>query len=166
MDDKQRDAAMQRWRQKCKPMPPERSAVPFERTFSSDEWQKVVRGVVPRQMEDKWLVYTEGRTIFFHRSWTGYCIYQLSVEQQGDTWAVREAIVNGNRAQHQGSDVAYEASLLDFLIDALLLQKPASFPIQSGLPQNVPAGLYQHAVSGTAFPEVQTPGKKDDDGSA
>jgi hypothetical protein len=163
MDEKQRDAAMRRWRQTCKLMPSERAAISFERTFSSEEWQNVVRGVVPRQMENKWLIFTEGNTIFFHRSWTGHCIYQVSVEQQGDAFVAKHAIVNRDKAQFQSSDEAYEASLLGFLIDAKLLQKPVKFPVPRSLPQNSPAGLFQHVISGTAFSEVENPAKRNDD---
>ena len=31
----------------------------------------------PKAMEDKWFWYTEGSTLFAHRSRTGYCIYKI-----------------------------------------------------------------------------------------
>jgi len=32
-------------------------------------------GLVPEEIEDKWFIYWEDDTLFFHRSWTGNCIY-------------------------------------------------------------------------------------------
>jgi hypothetical protein len=155
MDEEQRDAAMQRWRRKAKPMPVQRAVLPYERTFSVEEWRKVVRGVVPRQMEDKWLVYMEDDAIFFHRSWTGACVFQVTVEQRGGEYAVRDVTVNRDDKQYNGQDAAYEASLLGFLIDALLLGKMVNFPVPVDLPKDTPPGLFQHHISGTGFPEAQ-----------
>ena len=31
-------------------------------------------GHIPEMMEDKWFIYWQDDRLFFHRSWTGYCI--------------------------------------------------------------------------------------------
>jgi hypothetical protein len=48
-------------------------------------------------MEDKWFVYREGDEVFFHRSWTGMCIYVAHLVQDADAWVLRDVTVNRQR---------------------------------------------------------------------
>ena len=56
------------------PMPAERKTIPLDLRFSAEEMARIVRGVVPQQMEDKWFIYYEKQKLYLHRSWTGYCV--------------------------------------------------------------------------------------------
>ena len=33
-------------------------------------------------MEDKWFIFMENGILYFHRSWTGVCIYQVHFDEQ------------------------------------------------------------------------------------
>ena len=33
-------------------------------------------------MEDKWFSYMDGNTLYAHRSWTGYCIYIIEINEE------------------------------------------------------------------------------------
>jgi len=50
---------------------------------------KLLNGFRPREMEDKWIIYTEGpdgegrAVMHFHRSWTGYKVAEVEIEIDG-----------------------------------------------------------------------------------
>jgi hypothetical protein len=92
----------------------------------------------------------------FHRSWTGQCIYQMKFERKGNEGFVTEAWVNRNQEEYRNFDDNYDIELLSFLIDNFLLGKNKPFPIPSNLPKNLTSGVYQHSVSGSAYPEAKT----------
>ena len=49
--------------------------------ISKDDMNKLFMGVEPVNMEDKWIVYEYENSVYFHSSWTGFCIYVLSVSE-------------------------------------------------------------------------------------
>lgn len=134
-------------------MPVETHLLNYSATFSTQEFEKIAQGLIPQEMEDKWFIYFEAGTLSLHRSWTRTCIYQVEFTEDNGLHYVRRARVNRNPEQYPETDDAYDLRLLSFLIDRLLLEKPVPFPIPSALPQDSPAGLYQHAVTGSALPE-------------
>lgn len=72
-------------------------------------------------MEDKWFIFLEGDTLFFHRSWTGHCIFRLTLTREGEKYAVSDALVNRDAGQYGGADDVNDERLLTYLIDNLLL---------------------------------------------
>jgi hypothetical protein len=152
---------------KTLPPPPQREALGLTATFNDAETEMLVLGLVPKDMEDKWFIYFEGRAsrqppsrdpalpqgwLLFHRSWTGACIYGLQLERSPGGARVVDSWVSRDPAQYKGNDVGYDRKLLRFLIDALLLRQPAVFPMPPGV-EAAPAGVYQHTVVGRAYPE-------------
>jgi hypothetical protein len=88
-------------------------------------------GVKPREMEDKWFVYWEGNDLYFHRSWTGICIYRVrfQVEDMGAKAVV--AIANRDPEQYKNTDDVYDARMIVYLIRVLLLRQRAKYPSKS-----------------------------------
>jgi hypothetical protein len=86
-----------------------------------DEFQRLKRGSIPKSMDDKWFVFHEDDWVYCHRSWTGYCIYQLRFEQQGREMVVAEAWVNG---EYRSDDLVRDQHAARFLLLALALQLP------------------------------------------
>lgn len=113
---------------KNEPLPTKRVTVCLDRRFSLAEMNSIRRGLVPEQMEDKWFVYWKDDTLFFHRSWTGFCIYAARFAKYGDQFKMTEADVNNDPRQHKAADAQSEAEMLSYLIDVLLLHKNANFP--------------------------------------
>jgi hypothetical protein len=130
------------------PLPQKRSRLTLRREFTGQEYEALRRGLIPEAMEDKWFIYMEGNTLFFHRSWTGFCIYQLILSQEGEGYAVAEALVNRDPGQYSGGGESYDVKLLTFLVDNLLLGEVSTFPIPAGVPAGVASGLYHHHVAG------------------
>ena len=93
------------------------------------------RGLVPEQMEDKWFIYWESGNLFFHRSWSGYCIYVALFADEGDCCKMTQAEVNRNKRQYSETSDRRDAEMISYLVDALLLQLPtATFPCDEQSP--------------------------------
>ena len=136
-------------------MPEETASLAIDKIYSVEEFEVLSRGLIPEVMEDKWFIFMRNNWLFFHRSWTGICIYQANFEAKEKEYILKQAIVNQNLKQHPVNDLDYEAALLNWLIDCLLLRKKIAFPLKQNLPQNIPLGIYQHHIAGTAFPETK-----------
>jgi len=111
-----------------KELPLKRITISLNRSFSPDEIQRMRTGVVPEQMEDKWFIYWENNSLFFHRSWTGSCIYVARFTIEGDCQRMVEAEVNRDPEQYGGTSDEHDSKMISYLIDVLLLQQEAAFP--------------------------------------
>jgi len=146
--------------------PAERENLGFEAAFSADETERILRGLLPDSMDDKWFIYFEDGWLRFHRSWTGAFIYALRLEVLSSGSRVVESWANRNPEQHRGQNAEYDRKLLRFLIDAFLLGKPASFPLPPDAPTSPPGALQHHYV-GRAYPEQPSDvPPAEDDGTA
>ena len=137
---------------KTLPPPQQREPLDFAAVFDDAGTELLVLGLVPREMEDKWFIYFEQGWLFLHRSWTGACIYGVQLERSPEGARVVDSWVSRDPTQYKGTDLYYDRKLLRFLIDALLLRRPAVFPLPAGV-EGAPPGLYQHSVVGRAYPE-------------
>lgn len=94
------------------PAPERRVPLGYEERF--DPWldaataECLLRGLVPEAMEDKWFIYFDAGWLRFHRSWTGYFIYALRLEADGDGMRVMESWVSRDSEQYQSTDVAWD----------------------------------------------------------
>ena len=79
---------------KAQALPEARARIPFARDFDADQHDRIARGIVPQQMEDKWFIYLENDWLFVHRSWTGVCIYAVRLKRLGPGRTVEEAWAN------------------------------------------------------------------------
>jgi hypothetical protein len=140
-------ATRQLW-PKLHPLPSERAPLVVEREFTLDEHARLAYGVVPEQMEDRWFIFLEDATLFFHRSWTGHCIYQVTLARHGTTYVIAEALVNRDSTQYQGGGDDFDQRLLLFLINHLLLGEPYPLPMPSNVPAGITTNLYSHHVAG------------------
>ena len=62
------------------PFPTERAPLLLARTFDPAMVARIENGFMPRSDNDKWLVFTEGNHVFFHRSQTGDPVYEVILE--------------------------------------------------------------------------------------
>jgi len=109
-------------------LPSSRSTVSLRRVFSPDEMPRIRAGLVPKAMEDKWFIYWENDTLYFHRSWTGICVYIVRFAAERDGYRMVEADLNRDPEQYNETSDNRDAKMISYLIDALLLQQPAVFP--------------------------------------
>ncbi|MCR4893280.1 MAG: hypothetical protein K5911_00920 [Eubacteriales bacterium] len=98
---------------KTEPMPELNEAFTLTRHFSDEEMEALSRGNVPQAMEDKWFWYMEGDTLFAHRSWTGYCIYEIEFREDGD----HTVTVNRDPEQYESAGIEADRESLNRLLD-------------------------------------------------
>ena len=71
-------------------------------------------------MDDKWFVFFENEWLYFHRSWTGACIFGVQLDGSSAGARVVEAWASRDRAQYQSPGIEQERELLEHLIRSLL----------------------------------------------
>jgi 8-oxo-dGTP diphosphatase len=98
--------------------------VDLDITFNEEEMTVIKKGIIPSAMEDKWFIYYEDNKLFFHRSWTGYCIYIVHFENN----KMVKAEINRDSKQCNETNDEKDKKLISYLIDVLLLNKNADFP--------------------------------------
>lgn len=131
-------------------MPAMSGVIPVAKTFSSAEMKRVKRGVIPEQMEDKWFVYWFNGVLHFHRSWTGFCVYQVQFRRTPAGWEMFEALVNRDPTEYTETDDRRDSLLISYLIHVLLLDAPHPFPASHS--DGVRAGLQEWSSSGRSSP--------------
>lgn len=133
---------------KANPLPSLRSRLNIARTFTQQEYERILIGVVPEQMEDKWFIFVENDILYAHRSWTGYCIYQMALIKEKNDYRAGEAFVNRDESQYSGKDDVFDHNLLLFLIDHLLLGIDYPMPLPETMKAGIATELYYHNIIG------------------
>jgi hypothetical protein len=103
-----------------KPFSRRRVLIPFERSFSAEEFERVKLGVVP-EWEDHWFIFLEGRRrqyIYFVRSWTGFCAYVARVEEINNDRRITKVWAS---CQYGTPDAKEVAEILGMVIENVLL---------------------------------------------
>lgn len=106
-------------------MPKEHIEVAIEAEYSPEQFSKIALGYVPEAMEEKWFFFLENMTLYIHRSWTGYCMFEVDfVEREGNYHTVR-ARINRNKKQYtdDNNSIDCEISFLRNLIDNWLVNR-------------------------------------------
>ena len=109
-------------------LPAASTTIRLDRRFDARELEQIRFGSIPEEMEDKWFLYWQDNTLFFHRSWTGNCLYIVRFEADGEGACMVEADVNCDPEQYRYGGDEYEAAMISYLIDRLLLDRDAEFP--------------------------------------
>jgi len=78
-------------------------------------------GHLSQEMEDKWDIGFEDGWLLICRSWTGYCVYGMSFDEQEDGVRITDAWVNRNTSEYKSQDVEDERKLLLKLLSFKLL---------------------------------------------
>lgn len=115
IDDKTKIASRYSW--EILPMPKWKSRLSLKRLFTQDEFENLAKGVIPESMDDKWFIFFENDWLNFHRSWTGFCIYQVKIINNGNRYEITEAWVNRNLRQYKNIFKTFDKFLLGLLID-------------------------------------------------
>lgn len=121
---------------------------------------RIRTGLIPEVMEEKWFIYWCDAALHFHRSWTGHCIYVVRFVPEGEAWRMVRAEVNRDYEQYQLTNDDYDAEMISYLIDSLLLGRPASYPDDDGSDASV---LGQWANVGRAMLESHPDDREDGD---
>ena len=140
-------------RKSLKPLPAAKKQLSFTRTFTSNEYRQITFGHIPKDMDDKWFVFFENDKIYFHRSWTGFCEYEVELQSRGENYSIKSVWVNRDPSQYEGTDDEFDLETVAFLIDRLLLGKRKWFVNPYDL-------ILNDEKKPKPFIEFNTPGKK------
>lgn len=98
---------------KTQPMPEHHETFVLNRSFSEEEMNVLRCGNIPKAMEDKWFWYMEGETLWAHRSWTGFCIYQIDFKNDNHHLVT----VNRDPEQYGCTNIEEDIESLNDLLD-------------------------------------------------
>ena len=132
-----------------------KTQISLDRKFTKAEFEKISRGLFPLDMDDKWFVFLENNILYFHRSWTGQCIYQAQFKVENNLYKASEVWVNRDASQYKETNNKYDEKLLLFLIENLLLGNNTPFPIRTNDSKDYPKGAIQHNIAGTGYREIE-----------
>ncbi|HEU5067730.1 MAG TPA: hypothetical protein VFT61_06055 [Sphingomicrobium sp.] len=113
------DAERTSW--KVQPLPPERELFDLPLLFSDADAERIKKGHVPLNMDDKWLIFFEDSWLYFHRSWTGHCIFAVRLDGSPNGVRVIEAWVNRNSEQYNSRGTDADRQMVEQLIRSRLL---------------------------------------------
>jgi len=106
-------------------LPESTAKIRLGRAFTKQEMKQIRKGLVPQQMEDKWFIYWENDCLYFHRSWTGHCIYVARFMEDAKEWRMIDAVANRDAEQYSEAVDEIDAQQISGLIDVLLLHREA-----------------------------------------
>jgi len=88
----------------------------IELKFSQEQYNKIKRGLIPHEMEDKWFIFFEDNWLYFHRSWTGYGIYKAEIKKDNGNYCIYEFFVERNKEKYKCEDDNEDIDNFTFLI--------------------------------------------------
>lgn len=94
--------------------------------FDEQEFQRIMMGYIPEQMEEKWFAYFENGWLHFHRSWTGFEIYKAEIVAFDGSYVINSFWVERNSEKYGNTNDESDIDTLCFLIAILLLQTDIS----------------------------------------
>jgi hypothetical protein len=102
------------------PMPASRARVePIDRVFTAEERKTLELGLLPKSMDDHWLLFFEDGWLYAHRSWSGICRYMIRIDDNPDgTARVGETWVNMKERMTLSKD--YDVRLVRYLVERTL----------------------------------------------
>ena len=137
----------------------QRVGLGLDDVYTGEEFETLKKGLEPMAMEDKWAIDYDAPWLYFRRSWTGFCVFAIRLEETGSASGaagarIAESWASRNDDEYRSSSLDDDKATLRFLIDAFLLNKPARLPQppKSSSPAGELTGLqkqvYQHHVFG------------------
>ena len=105
---------------KTKRLPKRREQLDYYPFFMDFDAEKLSNGYIPQGMEDKWFVYSKKGWVYFHRSWSGHCIFWMRLDGSPggvktlEVWANRES--NQYATQGADSDIELLSKLIEYVV--------------------------------------------------
>ena len=141
------DEIAERGRWNTQALPQLRASLPLLRRFNAEETTRLRRGLVPRDVEDKWFICCDEDQLLLYRAWTGICIYGATLRPDPNGCTLVSPWVNREPSQYAQSDLDWDSALASWLIERLLLGRELPFPARKGLSPDK-AHAFEHTVVG------------------
>ena len=145
------------------PISEKHAVIQINNEFSRTDMERIKKGSIPREMEDKWFIFYEGNTLYMHRSWTGFCIYEADFEETDGVFTVSRCIVTRDDDVYRNKDDDADVKQFVELVSIFLLGKsPFEFDEEDPTPEDT---LRRWSNIGRAM-LGQLPDADDDEGGA
>ena len=97
---------------------PFKEGVPFPLNLEIHKGQieRISKGLIPEEMEDKWFIYFEEPYLYLHRSWTGQPVFKLKFSESPNGYTVSEALLSADIANGDKLEIEYQGKLAFFLV--------------------------------------------------
>jgi hypothetical protein len=104
------------------PLPEERADLKINRVFDRNQMERLRKGFIPSDMDNSWFVYFEDNKLYLHRSWTGYCVFVLSLNEiDNGAWHITRCLVSRNKEQYGETSNKADIKLLHLVLNDLLV---------------------------------------------
>jgi len=110
------------------PPPGRRVDLELSHSYTSSELDRIRRGFVPMDMDERWFIYYEEPWLYIHRSWTGVCVYGVRFETSPSGASIVESWANRDSEQYQETSIESDRELCMFFIGTLLLGQDLEYP--------------------------------------
>lgn len=127
-------------------MPELRKELLLDGQYSREEFVTISQGLVPKTPADKWFIYLDDEWLYFYRSASGSCIFQLQIAPNDHGYVADVLLVNQDPRQYRSLSDEYDVALVSYLIDAVLLGRFAPFPQPEQFSQEDHAKHQQHVM--------------------
>ena len=97
--------------------PSNRAPLGFAGFYFDERAERIIAGNVPVDMDDRWFIYSEDGWVYFHRSWTGACVFGVRLDGSPAGVRVIDSWVNRDPTQYTGANIDQDRTLLRNLID-------------------------------------------------
>lgn len=108
-------------------MPTAREEIGLRLQLDDAQFAVLRRGLIPRDMDDRWFIFVEDDWLYIHRSWTGACIFAVQFCDKDRGAEVASAWASRDTEQYRSPGAEYDTRLLRDLI-FLQLETPRSRP--------------------------------------
>ncbi|MCD4813220.1 hypothetical protein K8S19_05960 [bacterium] len=123
----------------------------YTRKFNAKEFRRLSYGLNHEDKDEKWFIYMEKDRLFFHRSWTGECVFMVKFEKKADRYGVVDALMN----KEFNYEPDYAVRFLAYLIDRLLLSRAVAFPFPGQLVDPMERAMFRHGMVGCSKPNEE-----------
>lgn len=96
------------------PMPEKTCQFKIKRKFSEEAIKRLRKGHLPEDMEDRWFYYYEDGKMYYHRSWSGNCIFIVEFNFKSNKHIVT---VNRDENQYANTDIDEDIELINELLN-------------------------------------------------
>lgn len=104
------------------PMSSKRERLKINKHYDINELTKIQEGHLPKSMDDRWFIYYQDDWLYFHRSWTGYCIYEVKLKITEEGADIDEAWMSSDLKHYRSMGRNEDLNILSDLIEYKLLK--------------------------------------------
>lgn len=112
--------------------------------LTKEELETLKKGYLPKDTSDRWFMYYENGKCYFHRSWTGFCIFIVDISEFGN---ITHAVVTRDTEIYKSFSIEEDIKTITDLI-YLCIQNYNTPPLISGL-HIFPKTVSQEVVDNT-----------------